>query len=130
MSEVTADKLISAYIKLRTARQQLAQQFETADAELKEKQTKVSNMLLDICKEMGADSIKTTYGTASRKLNTRYRTTDWDSMYKFIKEHDAFHLLEQRIHQTNMKAMLEETPELVPMGLSSDSEYVISVRKR
>jgi replicative superfamily II helicase len=130
MSEVTADKLISAYIKLRTARQQLAQQFETADAELKEKQTKVSNMLLDICKEMGADSIKTTYGTASRKLSTRYRTTDWDSMYKFIKEHDAFHLLEQRIHQTNMKAMLEETPELVPMGLSSDSEYVISVRKR
>lgn len=130
MSEITADKLIHAYIKLRTARQTLAQKFEEDDAELKNKQNKVSEMLLSYCKAMGADSIKTSYGTATRKLSTRYRTTDWDSMYKFIKEHDAFHLLEQRIHQTNMKNMLEETPELVPMGLSSDSEYVISVRKR
>jgi sugar phosphate isomerase/epimerase len=130
MSEVTADKLISAYIKLRNARQKLTQDFESADAELKTKQDKVSEMLLEICKEMGADSIKTQFGTASRRLSIRYKTTDWDSMYKFIKEHDAYHLLEQRIHQTNMKAMLEEHPEMVPMGLSSDSEYVISVRKK
>lgn len=130
MSEVTADKLISAYIKLRNARQKLTQDFESADAELKTKQDKVSEMLLEICKEMGADSIKTQFGTASRRLSIRYKTTDWDSMYKFIKEHDAYHLLEQRIHQTNMKNLLEENPEMVPMGLSSDSEYVISVRKK
>lgn len=130
MSEVTADKLISAYIKLRTARQKLTQDFEAADAELKSKQDKVSEMLLEICKDMGADSIKTPFGTASRRLSIRYTTTDWDSMYKFIKEHDAFHLLEQRIHQTNMKNLLEEHPEMVPMGLSSDSAYVISVRKK
>lgn len=130
MSEVTADKLISAYIKIRNARQKLTQEFESADAELKSKQEKVSEMLLEICKDMGADSIKTQFGTATRRLNIRYKTTDWDSMYKFIKEHDAYHLLEQRIHQTNMKNLLEENPEMVPMGLSSDSEYVISVRKK
>lgn len=130
MSEVTADKLISAYIKIRNARQKLTQEFESADAELKGKQEKVSEMLLEICKDMGADSIKTQFGTATRRLNIRYKTTDWDSMYKFIKEHDAYHLLEQRIHQTNMKNLLEENPEMVPMGLSSDSEYVISVRKK
>lgn len=128
--EITADKLISTYIKIRSARQKLTQEYEAADAQLQEQQTKVSNMLLEICKEMGADSIKTAYGTASRRLSIRYKTTDWDSMYKFIKEHDAFHLMEQRIHQNNMKAMLEENPEMVPMGLSSDSEYVISVRKK
>ena len=130
MSEVTADKLISAYIKIRNARQKLTQEFESADAELKGKQEKVSEMLLEICKDMGADSIKTQFGTATRRLSIRYKTTDWDSMYKFIKEHDAYHLLEQRIHQTNMKNLLEENPEMVPMGLSSDSEYVISVRKK
>lgn len=129
MSE-NADKLITAYIKIRTARQKLAQEFESADAELKEKQNKVSEMLLELCKEMGADSIKTAHGTASRKLSIRYRTTDWDSMYAFIREHDAFHLMEQRIHQNNMKTMLDENPELVPIGLCSDSEYTISVRKR
>ena len=130
MNDIAADKLVSAYIKLRNARQQLTQEYESADAELKEKLTKVSTALLDICKEIGADSIKTPYGTASRKLSIRYTTTDWPSMYKFIVEHDAFHLMEQRIHQTNMKAMLEENPEMVPMGLSSDSEFTISVRKK
>ena len=130
MNDIAADKLVSAYIKLRNARQQLTQEYESADAELKEKLTKVSTALLDICKEIGADSIKTPYGTASRKLSIRYKTTDWASMYQFIREHDAFHLLEQRIHQTNMKAMLEENPEMVPMGLSSDSEFTISVRKK
>lgn len=130
MSEITADKLISAYIKLRNARQKLTQEYESAEAELKSKQEKVSEMLLEICKDMGADSIKTQFGTATRKLSIRYKTNDWDSMYKFIKEHDAFHLLEQRISQSNMKRLLEENPEMVPMGLSSDSEYVISVRKK
>ena len=130
MNDIAADKLVSAYIKLRNARQQLTKEYESADAELKEKLTKVSTALLDICKEIGADSIKTPYGTASRKLSIRYTTTDWASMYQFIREHDAFHLLEQRIHQTNMKAMLEENPEMVPMGLSSDSEFTISVRKK
>ena len=130
MNDIAADKLVSAYIKLRNARQQLTQEYESADAELKEKLTKVSTALLDICKEIGADSIKTPYGTASRKLSIRYTTTDWPSMYKFIVEHDAFHLMEQRIHQTNMKTMLEENPEMVPMGLSSDSEFTISVRKK
>ena len=130
MTDIAADKLVSAYIKLRNARQQLTKEYESADAELKEKLTKVSTALLDICKEIGADSIKTPYGTASRKLSIRYTTTDWPSMYKFIVEHDAFHLMEQRIHQTNMKTMLEENPEMVPMGLSSDSEFTISVRKK
>lgn len=130
MNDIAADKLVSAYIKLRNARQQLTKEYESADAELKEKLTKVSTALLDICKEIGADSIKTPYGTASRKLSIRYTTTDWPSMYKFIVEHDAFHLMEQRIHQTNMKTMLEENPEMVPMGLSSDSEFTISVRKK
>ena len=130
MSEVTADKLISAYVKIRSARQKLTQEFESADAELKEQMSKISSELLEMCKTMGADSIKTAYGTASRKLTVRYRTDDWDSMYAFIREHDALHLLEQRISQSNMRAMLEANPEMVPMGLSSDSEYTISVRKR
>jgi hypothetical protein len=50
-------------------------------------------------------------------------------MYTFIKEHDAFGLLEKRLHQTNMKDFLNENPDALPMGLNVESEYTIVVRR-
>jgi hypothetical protein len=50
-------------------------------------------------------------------------------MYDFIKEHDAMHLMEQRISQGNMKRFLEENPDQLPIGLNSSSTYTVSVRK-
>jgi hypothetical protein len=84
---------------------------------------------LEICNTQNVDSLKTPEGTAMRRAATRYWTSDWQSMYEFIKEHDAPVLLEQRIHNTHMKQFLEENPETLPMGLNTDTKYVISVRK-
>lgn len=129
MSDITADKLVDVYIKLRNKRQQLLASFEAEDNELKTQQDMISERLLDMCKEVGADSLKTKYGTVSRTVKTRYWTNDWGSMFDFIKEHDALQLLEQRLHQTNVKNFLEEHPDLLPAGLNSDSKYAVSVRK-
>jgi hypothetical protein len=85
--------------------------------------------MLEIMKEVGATNIKTTYGTVSRSVSTRFTTNDWGSMYAFIKEHDAMHLMEQRISQGNMKRFLEENPDQLPIGLNSSSTYTVSVRK-
>lgn len=128
-TDKSADKLVSAYINLRAQRSQLAAEFEEADAVLKSQQDMVSQKLLDICKEIGADSLKTKHGTASRRVSTRYETTDWGSLYAFIKEHEAIQLLEQRIHQGNMKSFLEDHPDLHPPGLNTNRRYTIAVRK-
>jgi hypothetical protein len=50
-------------------------------------------------------------------------------MHRFIREHDAIDLLEQRIHQTNMRTFLSEHPNLIPEGLNVDSKYTITVRR-
>jgi hypothetical protein len=50
-------------------------------------------------------------------------------MYEFIRENDAMHLLEQRIHNGNMKQFLSENPDELPVGLQADSKYVVRVRK-
>jgi len=65
----------------------------------------------------------------SRRIAKKYWTSDWESLYKFIKEHDAFHLMQQRIHDTNMKSFLEENPEQLPPGLNCLSAYTVGVRK-
>jgi len=129
MTEVTADKLVSIYIKLRDKRAQALKAFEELDTELKTQQDMVSDKLQEMLKEIGADNIKTKHGTVTRTIKTRYWTSDWASMFQFIKDNDAMYLMEQRIHQTNIKKFLEENPDQLPIGLNSDSRYTVSVRK-
>ena len=124
-----ATKLVSAYIKMRDAKDALTREYEAKINEVKEQMELVEQALLEICKETGQDGGKTAYGTFSRTVKTRYWTNDWGSMYSFIKEHDAIQLLEQRVHQGNMKQFLTENPGLLPEGLNTDSKYSITVRR-
>lgn len=124
-----ATKLVSAYIKMRDAKDALTREYEAKINEVKEQMEIVEQALLEICKETGQDGGKTAYGSFTRTVKTRYWTNDWGSMYSFIKEHDAIQLLEQRVHQGNMKQFLSENPGLLPEGLNTDSKYSITVRR-
>lgn len=130
MSEVVPiDTLVAAYRKLRAT---IAEEEELHEAKikgLKEKMDVISAELLNFCNERNLDSIRTPEGTVSRRVQTRYWTTDWDQMYKFITENDVPFILEKRIHNGNMKQFLEENPDVLPIGLQVDNKYVIQVRK-
>lgn len=129
LHEIPADKLAEIYIKIRDKRAEIKEKFEAEDASLKEQQDLLAEEMLEVCYENNADSIKTPAGTIIRKVDTRYWTTDWDSMYQFIQEHDAYPLLEKRLHQTNLKQFLDENPNLLPAGLQADSKYTVVVRR-
>ena len=106
---VSVDKLTKTYIKMRDKRAELSAEY---------------------CKEQNVESVKTSEGTFFRTIKQRYWTSDWESMHKFIVDNNLPHFLDKRLNQTNVRQFLEENPEQVPMGLNSDSEYVISVRKK
>jgi hypothetical protein len=127
--DVSAEKLADIYVKIRDARTELKERFESEDKTLKEQLDMVADKMMNLCQEIDADSIRTPAGTIIRKVDTRYWTTDWDAMYQFVEEHNAFPLLEKRLHQTNMKQFLEENPDLLPIGLQADSKYTIVVRR-
>jgi len=124
-----ADKLVPVYIKIRDAIREKEHQHKEEMAALKEQLDSVGQALLDICEENGQDGFKTPEGTVTRRITSRYWTSDWEAMYKTIKEHDAPHLLEQRIHNGNMKQFLEENPDVLPAGLQADRKYTVQVRK-
>lgn len=126
---LTADKLVSIYRKIRDVVNEKEEAHKAEIAELKEQLDAVTSKLLDICNEQNLDSLRTSTGTVTRRTTTRYWTSDWESMYKFIKEQDAYHLLEQRIHNGNMKTYLEENPDTLPIGLNADTKYAVTVRK-
>ena len=113
--ETSADKLVSVYLKIRTAIQDKDQEIKN----LKEQQDKVSDELLKLCESQEADGLKTPSGTVSRRVISSYWTSDWERMYAFIKENDAPHLLEKRIHNGNMKEFLADNPDVTTEGLQA-----------
>ena len=125
----TVADLVAVYRKLRAAISEAEEAFENRTRELKEQLDIVSAEILNFCNEQNLDSVKTPAGTISRRVQTRYWTTDWEQMNDFIVQHKALHLLEKRIHNTNMKQFLEENPDVLPIGLQVDNKYVIQVRK-
>jgi len=131
MSEdLSIERLTGAYVKIRDARTALAAKFKTEDGELQEQQEQIKRALLEYCETTGLESGRTSAGTFYRTVKTRYWTSDWESVYKVIIDQGMPELLEKRLNQSVIKDLLEEDPQFALPGLNSDSEYVITVRKK
>lgn len=126
MTTATAEQLAKVYVKIRDKRRQIAKQ----DEDLKEQLDIVAAQLISLCNEQGAATIRTNYGTISRRTNKNYWTNDWAAFTKFVKTHDAFSLLHQRINNTNMSQFLDENPDLLPPGLNAEVSQTVVIIKR
>jgi hypothetical protein len=124
-----ASQLVKVYIKIRDAKETKKKQMEAEIADLDQQLDAVEHELLNICKATGQDGGKTQFGSFNRSIKTRYWTSDWDSMYTFIREHDAPDLLERRIAQSNFAEFVKENPDKMPAGVNIESKYSITVRR-
>lgn len=124
-----ASKLVQIYVRIRDARDLKQKQMEAEINDLNEQLGTIEHELLEICKATGQDGGKTPFGSFTRSVKTRYWTSDWDSMYKFIREHDAPELLERRIHQGNFTEFIKENPSEMPAGVNVESKYSVTVRR-
>jgi hypothetical protein len=129
LTNVPVDKLVRVYRKIRAAMDEKEAAHKEEMATLKGHLDTISARMLEICNEQNADSLRTPSGTVIRRTVTRYWTNDWQAMYDFILENKVPHLLEQRIHNSNMRQYIEENPDKLPIGLNADTKYVITVRK-
>jgi hypothetical protein len=124
-----ANKLVQVYVKIRDAKAEKQKAMEAEIAALDAQIEAIETELLELCKTTGQDGGKTQFGSFRRSVKTRYWTSDWDSMYRFIKEHDAPQLLERRVSQTTFKEFLQENPDKMPQGMNVDSRYAITVTR-
>lgn len=127
--ELPIEKLTRVYIKMRDKKEELSRELEEKIGELESDMKRVKTAILEHMKELNAESLRTTSGTVYRTVRTTYSTNDWESMNKFILEHGVPELLEKRLHQTNMKAYLEEHPDELPPGLNANMEYSVTIKR-
>ena len=126
---VDSSKLVKAYIAMRDARAKLLSEYEDKDKEIETQMETIEAELLATCKDIGADSIKTEFGTVTRSVKERYWATDWHEVYDFIRDNSCPEILEKRIHQGNYKALMADSPELAIPGVQVSREFSVTVRR-
>jgi len=130
VSDINTEELVGAFLSIRSARDKLLREYEAADSVLKKDQSELEIALLNICNEVNANSINTSYGTVMRKLTERFFCNDWENFYQFVRDNDAIELFEKRIHQNNFKTYIAERGEEgLPPGINVMREFGVSVRK-
>ena len=127
--EIPLEKLTRIYIKMRDKKSEVTHEMEERIKKIEEDMQTIKRAILQHMKDTGVESLRTSAGIVYRTIRTTYSTSDWESMHKFIVEHGVPDLLEKRIQQTNMRAFLEENPDLLPPGLNSNAEYSVTIRR-
>ena len=124
------DELSVQYIRLRQKREILKERFTAEDGELEKAMAEIEAQLLDTLNASNSNSMSTNSAVVIRTVRKRYMPSNWNAVYELIKKHDAYGLLEKRVHNGNMKDFLEEHPDEYPAGMNVDSRYAVTVRRK
>lgn len=120
--------LAAEYRSIRDSRKEAKAEWERKDKEQEERMDAISQQLVLHMQETGVKSMRTEAGTVMLSERLLYWPSDWDTMYRFISQHNAFHLLEKRVHATNMTAFMQENPGEFPEGLNIERTFKATVR--
>ena len=124
----TVEQVVETYLKLRRKKEAVENETKDKVADIKAKMTKLESWLMQRADEDGVTSFKTPAGTAFVTTTDFANVADWDAVLTFIKENDAFDMLEKRVSKTAVKAHMDETGD-VPPGITYGSKVGINVRK-
>jgi hypothetical protein len=72
--------------------------------------------------------MKSPHGTAYRTVRTSAKVIDWVQTLTYIREHNAWDLLEARVSKLAAQELIKETKLPIP-GVETSSEVCINVRR-
>ena len=130
MVEVSYDKLVRTYVKIRDARTALKQTFEAEDRVLKDKLETLENYMLQSMNSSGVESVKTPAGTAYRTETMVPTGSDWTAFYAWVRENNAFDFIFRRIKADSVKEYMDQNDGKVPPGVSVYSKYGVTIRRK
>jgi hypothetical protein len=126
--KLTIDKVVEKYVALRDKKAQLENETKDKVREIKEKMLVLDAYIREKAEEQGVTSFKTNHGTAYVTTTDFAAVADWDAVLQFIKDNEAFDLLERRVSKSAVRGYLEETKE-VPAGINYGTKITVGVRR-
>lgn len=122
------NELVEKYIALRDRRAERKASYEKDDSNDVALQEKIEAVLLKHFNESGVESVKTEYGTAYKSSRTAATVADRDVFFSYVREHNAYELLEARCNKTAV-AQHKAANDDLPPGINWREEVVVNVRR-
>jgi hypothetical protein len=114
---VNVDDVVATYMKLRSQKEAIEAKMEKLEAWIKEQ--------ADV---QGVTSFKTKHGTAFLTTTDYANVGDWDAVLGFIRENEAFDMLEKRISKIAVRGYIEAN-KAVPPGVNYGTKLEVNIRK-
>lgn len=134
MSEVaerprlTADAMIERYVKLRDKKKEIEARHKDELAPFNDAMKRLEGFMLEALNQSGLDSMKSAHGTAFKSTRTSATVKDWPLTLAFIREHQAWDLLEARVAKTVAYQIIADTQAPIP-GVETSAELTVNVRR-
>lgn len=122
------DAMIEKYIQLRDAKDKLAAKYKTDAAKITEVMTRIEGFILESFTAQGVESARCNAGTAYKSVRTSATVADWDATLNFIRENEAWNLLDHRVGKKAVEEYKEANGD-IPPGLNWREEIIINVRR-
>ena len=105
---MTADTLTAKYVELRDRKAAIKKEAEIEEAKLQVLMEGIEGKLKELMTSLGVKSMKTAHGTAYIAYKESATVADWTVLLDFIKQKEAWDLLERRVSKTAVKDRMEE----------------------
>lgn len=125
---VNVDDVVSAYMKLRDKKESMEAAVKEQTKAIKEKMNQLEAWLKEKADADGVTSFKTKHGTAFLTTTDYATVADWDAVLNFIRENEAFDMLEKRVSKIAVRGYIESN-KAVPAGVNYGTKLEINIRK-
>jgi len=126
--ELSTDKVIETYLKLRAKKEAIESEAKEKVVEIKANLLKLEAYLKEKMDAEGETSKKTPFGTAFITTTDFAQVGDWDATLSFIKENEAWDMLEKRVSKTAVRGYIDAN-KAVPDGVNYGTRIDVNVRK-
>ena len=120
--------VIRTYMKLRDQKAAIEAEVKERVAELKAKMEKLETFLKAQMDAQGLTSFKSDYGTAFLTTTDYANVADWDAVLGFIRDNEAFDMLEKRVSKIAVRGYIEAN-KAVPPGITYGTKLEVNIRK-
>ena len=120
--------VIRTYMKLRDQKAAIEGEVKERIADLKGKMEKLEAYLKTQMDAQGLTSFKSDYGTAFLTTTDYANVADWDAVLTFVRDNEAYDMLEKRVSKIAMRGYIEAN-KAVPPGITYGTKLEVNIRK-
>lgn len=125
---VNVDDVIATYVKLRDQKAAVEAETKEKVAAFNAKLTKLEAWIKEQADAQGVTSFKTRHGTAFLTTTDFANVADWDAVLNYIRENEAYDMLEKRVSKVAVRGYIEHN-KAVPPGINYGTRLDVNIRK-